>query len=200
MSAIVMLLLNAATSISAERCAYDEKALLALDESAFDQDLRGVGGGWRAIAGIPGCELAAADLLAAYQVRHPRSNSLLAWHEGQIRALANQYNRAIPLLESARKPADQDDAGWNFYVDATIAFLRHDKSKLLDSRRKLAGVAFPENSGYPPLKDGILEMPTRPGQPNLRMRWPLNIDVVDGLIACFEKPYSEAYSCGPAPP
>jgi len=116
--------------------------------------------------------------------------------------VANQYDRAIPLLEGARKPADQDDAGWNLYVDATVAFLRHDKSKLMDARRQLAAVPFPENAGYPPLKDGVLELPTNPGQPGMRMRWPVNIDVVDGLIACFEKPYSEAYSssCRPAAP
>jgi len=201
-SASVFLLLSGATTFDVERCKYDEEALLALDVNAFDQDRNGVGGGWRAIASIPGCELAAADLLAAYQARHPHSSSVLAWHEGQLRASANQYDQAVPLLERARQPADQDIAGWNFYVDATIAFLQHDRSKLLDARGRLAAVAFPENSGMPPLKDGIIEMPTQPGQPTIKMRWPLNIDVVDGLIACFDRPYSEAYaaSCRPTPP
>ena len=201
-AAITLLLLGSVTAHSADRCRYDEQALLALDENAFDQDWVGTGGGWRTIASIPGCELAAAELLAAYQAKHPYSNSILAWHEGQMRASANQYERAIPLLESARKPADQDDAGWNFYVDATVAFLRHDKSKLLEARRLLASVAFPENSGYPALKDGIVEMPARPGKPSMKFRWPINIDTVDGLVACFDKPYSEAYavSCRPAPP
>jgi hypothetical protein len=201
-AAFVFLLFSSAVTYAADGCKYDEEVLLALDENAFDQGWSGVGGGWRAIASIPGCELAAADLLAAYQAKHPHSNSILAWHEGQMRASAGQYERAIPLLESARKPADQDLAGWNYYVDASVAFLRHDKARLLDARRRLAAVPFPEKSGMPPLKDGIIELPTQPGQPNLKMRWPMNIDVVDGLIACFDKPYSEAYapSCRPPPP
>lgn len=197
------MLLSGAAGLDAERCKYDQDALLALDENAFDQDWVGVGGGWRAIASIPGCDLAAADLLATYRARHAHSDSLLAWHEGQLRALVNQYDRAIPLLESARKPADHDDVGWNLYVDATVAFLRHDMSRLMDARRQLAAVPFPENSGYPPLKDGILELPTKsPGQPTMRIRWPMNLDIVDALIACFDKPYSEAYSssCKPAAP
>jgi hypothetical protein len=195
-----VLLLCTSAVHATDRCKYDEETLLALDEIAFDQDLSGHGGGWRAIANIPGCELAAADLLAAYQAKHPGSGSILAWHEGQMRASAGQYERAIPLLESARKPADQDFAGWNYYVDASLAFLRHDKSGLLAARKLLSTVAFPENAGMPPLKDGVIELPTKPGQPAMRMRWPLNIDVVDGLIACFDKPYSQAYATACRPP
>jgi hypothetical protein len=198
----VFLLLSTSAVHAADPCEYDKDALLALDEKAFDQDWSGRGGGWRAIASTPGCELAAADLLAAYQAKHPGSSTILAWHEGQVRASAGQYERAIPLLESARKPADQDIAGWNHYVDASVAFLRRDKSGLLAARKLLAAVAFPENAGMPPLKDGIIELPTQPGQPTMRMRWPPNIDVVDGLIACFDKPYSEAYKtqCRPSLP
>src|ERR1700741_2870649 len=102
-STIAFVLLTGTAAYATDRCKYDEEALLALDENAFDQDWDGAGGGWRAIASTPGCELAAADLLAAYQAKHPHSNSILAWHEGQMRASANQYERAIPLLESARK-------------------------------------------------------------------------------------------------
>jgi hypothetical protein len=178
---------------------YDEKALLSLDESAFDQDPHG---GWRAISNVPGCELAAADLLAAYRSRYPRSSSTLSWHEGQIRASAGQYERAIPLLENGRKPADQDLAGWNYYVDASVAFLRRDRSGLLAARQRLATVAYPEIAGMPPLKDGYLELPAQPGQLTTKVRWPPNLEIVEGLVACFDKPYSEAYgkSCRPPIP
>src|SRR6478752_4781717 len=130
-SVFVIILLSSPAIHAADRCEYDQQALLALDEKAFDQDLSGRGGGWRAMASTPGCELAAADLLAAYQAKHPSSSSILAWHEGQVRASAGQYELAIPLLESARKPTDQDAVGWNYYVDATVAFLRRDSSGLL---------------------------------------------------------------------
>lgn len=197
-SALLFLLLGCSVSYAADRCEYDAEAMLALDENAFDQDWSGSGGGWRAVANIPGCELAAADLLAAYRAKHQSSSSILAWHEGQMRASAGQYERAIPLMESARKPADQDFAGWNYYVDASLAFLRHDKPGLLAARERLARVAYPED--WPPLKGGYVELATQPGQPPVKMRWPPNIDVVDGLIACFEKPYSEAYETSCRPP
>ena len=152
------------------------------------------GGGWRAIANRPGCELAAADLLAAYRAAHPEASALLAWHEGQVRATAGQYERAIPLLDQDRKPATQDKAGWNLYVDATLALLRRDKPGLPRARQQLAAVPSPEGAGLPPLKDGYFELPTTAGQPPVRMRWPPNIEVVDGLVACYGKPYAEAYS------
>ncbi len=198
--ALFFLLLGSSAVHAEDLCAYDEDALLALDENAFDQDLTGGGGGWRAIANRPGCELAAADLLAAYRAKHPTVGSLLAWHEGQMRASAGQYEQAIPLLAAARKPAEQDLAGWNAYVDATVAFLRQDKAALLAAQTRLAAVSYPEGTGMPPLKDGYFELPTQPGQPTMRMRWPPNIEVVDGLVACFGKPYAEAYDapCRPA--
>jgi hypothetical protein len=195
--AFFILLFGSPAIRAADRCKYDEDTLLALDENAFDQDLSG---GWRAIANIPGCELAAAGLLAAYRAKHPNAGSLLAWHEGQMRASAGQYEQAIPLLETARKPMEQDPTGWNYYVDSTLAFLRHDNPALRAAQKRLAAVAYPEGSGMPPLKDGYFELPARPGQPTMKMRWPPNIEVVDGLVACFGKPYAEAYGASCRPP
>lgn len=172
---------------------YDKDAMLALDENAFDQNLGNGGGGWRAIGNLPGCENAAADLLAAYRAKHPDASAILAWHEGQMRASAGQYQQAIPLLELDRKPKEQDKAGWNAYVDATVAFLRRDRSALVKAREALASTPYPEGSGLPPLKDGYFEVPGPPGQPPSRMRWPPNIEVVDGLLACFGKSYADAY-------
>lgn len=175
------------------KCAYDKDALLALDENAFDQDLSNGGGGWRKIGNIPGCELVAAGLISDYRAKYPTSSSTLAWHQGQMLASAGEYTRAIPALESAKKGPTQDHVGWNHYVDATIAFLQKDKSELVQARDRLAAVPYPTNSGLPPLKDGYIEFPTPDGQPAMRVRWPPNIDVVDGLVACFDKPYNEAY-------
>lgn len=174
-----------------DRCSHDREALLSLDEAAFDQDLPD--GGWRKIGNIPGCEATAAELIAAYRARHPGASSTVAWHEGQMLASAGLYEQAIPALESARKDPAQDVAGWNHYVDATIAFLAGDREGLEQARDRLAAVPFDETSGLPPLVDGYIVLPTQPGQPPMRMRWPPNIEVVEGLANCFGKSYNEAY-------
>lgn len=187
------------STVHATSCSYDKTAMLSLDEAGFDQDLSG---GWRAVANIPGCELAAADLLTVYRAQHPKVSAVLAWHEGQLRATAGQYEQAIELLNQDRKPSGQDPAGWNYYVDATLAFLRQDEPELLKARQQLAAVPYAKGMGLPPLKDGYFEIPGQPGHPVTRMRWPPNIDVVDGLVACFGKSYSEANgsSCRPPSP
>ncbi|MFT3762617.1 MAG: hypothetical protein QM761_08410 [Pseudoxanthomonas sp.] len=183
---------------AADKCAYDKAAMLALDENAFDQDVSNGGGGWRAIGNIPGCEIAAADLIAAYKRKHGLDTPILNWHEGQMRASAGQTERAIGLLSAARKDGEPGQEAWNEYVDATVAFLRRDRQGLLRARDRLAQAPIPE--GMPPVKDGYMELEVGNGQ-TMKMRWPMNIDVVDGLIACFDKPYDEAYGgeCRPKP-
>ena len=184
---------------AADKCSYDESALLALDENAFDQDLANGGGGWRKIGDLPNCQLAAADLIAAYRTKHPSTKSiLLSWHEGQMRAMGGQVDRAVPLLLSSKQDPATDVAGWNYYVDATVAFLGNDREKLIQSSERLSAVVYPLASGAPPLVNGYMEMPTQPGQPPMKFRWPPNIDIVEGLIACFGKPYTDAYiACRP---
>ena len=186
-----------ASGSSEDKCHYDAEALLSLDEAAFDQDLPD--GGWRSIGNIPGCEAAAAELIAAYRARHPGSSSTVAWHQGQMLASAGMHAQAVPVLESAKKDPSKDAAGWNHYVDGTIAFLAGDRERLEQARERLAAVPHDAGSGLPPLVDGYIEFPARPGQPPFRMRWPPNIDVLDGLINCFGKPYDEAYgmACRP---
>lgn len=175
---------------AASACEADRERLLALDESAFDQDLSG---GWRALSAQPGCTLAAADLIADYRKKHGKQSGLLLWHEGQLRASGGQYREAAALMEGARKPASDDRAGWNLYVDATIAFLRRDRAGLDAARAALAAVPPPVGAGVPPVVDGYMEVDFEDGQKR-RIRWPPNIDVVEGLVRCFDKPYDEAYS------
>ncbi|MDI1253866.1 hypothetical protein, partial [Thermomonas sp.] len=199
---LVLLFSACSTTRIANQCQYDRDAMLSLDEDSFDQDLSNSGGGWRSIGNIKGCELAAAQLISAYRAKHPSSSSVLAWHEGQMLASANQYSRAIPLFEIARKDPAEDKAGWNHYVDATVAFLRRDKVALIAAKEKLAATPYPEGTGMPPIKNGYIEFPAQPGQPVMRIHWPPNIDVVEGLINCFDKSYIEAdgTSCRPTPP
>ena len=177
----------------------ERERLLALDQHAFDQDLSGGGGGWRAIAAKNGCEIAAANLIRDYRERHSLKELMLYFHEGQMRARGNDYAAAIALFEISRMPNEQDLAGWNYYVDASIAFLRKDKEALIKARDGLAAVKAPPEM---PLKDGVFEIPNNSGRP-FKMRWPPNIDTVNGLINCFEQSYREASDdarCRPAAP
>jgi hypothetical protein len=174
---------------SAMACDYDRARLLALDEAQFDQ----YESGWRALASKPGCDLAAADLLRDYRQAHRNEAGLLYWHEGQLRAMAGQSREAIALMERARKPADADRAGWNPYVDATVAFLRRDRPALDDARVKLAAVAPPVGKDIPPVVNGYMEADYADGQKR-KIRWPPNIDIVECLARRFDKPYGEAYA------
>ncbi|HYG07684.1 MAG TPA: hypothetical protein VD865_14930 [Stenotrophomonas sp.] len=171
-------------------CAYDQATMLALDQQQFDQDVSGGGGGWRAVAARPGCERAAADLIRDYRAAHPGSPRLLFWHEGQLRAFTGDYAAATALMQASMMPAEEDRGGWNPYVEATLAFLRHDAAALAKARKTLAAVPAPPD--LPPVKDGHVELPLPDGQ-LVKMRWPPNVDVVDGLARCIDKPYVEAY-------
>lgn len=165
-------------------CAHDRAALLALDQQAFDQDMEG---GWRMLARDPACYLAAADLIRDYRAMHGLTDTILFWHEGQMRAQAGQDAAAAALFEQSRKPPG-DPFGWNFYVEASLAFLRRDRFALLAAREALA--RLPRPADFDP-RDAR-------GQP-VQVRWPPNLNVVDGLIACFGQSYRAAYNC-PARP
>jgi len=171
-------------------CAHDRARLLALDEHSFDQDFSG---GWRAIADKgEECELVAADLLRDYRLLHKSDSTMLLWHEGQLRAFAGQYAQAIALMRRSRGTGEEDKGGWKAYVDATVAFLGRDEAALEKARKQLAALAPPAGEKLV-IKDGYFEVKTPDGQ-TLSMRWPPNIDVVEGLQNCFDQPYKIAYA------
>lgn len=184
--------LFAALAAAPDPCAHDRDALLALPVEAFDQKLNA---GWRPLAGKDGCLPAAADLIAAYRERHAASLRLdqvqgLDHHEGQLRAAAGDYVRAAELIARSRaKDADPANAR---YGDATVAFLRRDRAALMRARAELAAIPEP-----PQFAKAAADYTAKYG---LTISWPPNLDVVDGLIACFDKPYREAYeaACRPA--
>lgn len=161
-------------------CSYDREALLALDQRAFDQDTNG---GWRAIARREECVGVAADLIRQYREARDANPLMLYWHEGQLRATIGQTEQAIALFEQSRHLRDTPSVpklyveAWNLYVQATIAFLRRDQTELLSARESLAALPSPE--GFSP--------------PASQLQWPLNLNVVDMLVACFDRTYKEAY-------
>jgi hypothetical protein len=164
--------------------------MLALDEHQFDQDMTR---GWRALAARPACALIAADLIHEYREARHKDSPLLFWHEAQVRAVAGQYQEAADLMEHAYKPDAVDKAGWNAYVRATISFLRKDRIGFDQAKSKLAAVQPPSGVGISPVVGGHIEADFADGSKR-RIRWPPNIDVVEGLENCFGKPYLEAYA------
>lgn len=73
------------------------------------------------------------------------------------------------------------------YSLATIAFLKGDRAGLEKQRSDLAGIPAPAD--WAEAQAVYTEK-----FPNITPpKWPLNLDVVDGLVACLGKPYKEAY-------
>jgi hypothetical protein len=179
-----------AQEASSKSCTFDRARLPALDEGQFDQDMSG---GWRALAATPGCTLAAADLLRDYREVHHTDSGMLFWHEAQMRAKAGQYPESIALMKRSYKPANLDKAGWNPYVDATIAFLSRNREAFEQAKARLAAVEPLVADGISPIIDGYVEVDMADGS-KTKFRWPLNIDVVERLGNCFNKPYAEAYA------
>ena len=107
-------------------------------------------------------------------------------HEGQLRAGEGQTKAAIALFERSYEAGNlwNIDSGWNYYVDATIAFLREDMNRLKVARQKLATLPPPAE-----------QRDAKPEARTIKARsWPPNLGVVDGLIHCFGQPYQLAYS------
>lgn len=180
-------------------CFEDRAALLALDQEAFDQDMTG---GWRPVAARPECRGEAADLLNDYREQQIAAGAghggldILYWHEGQLRAGLDdpaETARAIALFEQSRK--QEDSAGWNLYVDGTIAFLEQDADGLEAARSELA--ALPQPDWF---AEAIANTEERYG---FTPKWPPNLDVLDAFHRCFGKTYNEGYStaeCRNPPP
>lgn len=173
---LLVALAAVATAAPPAECRYDP-AILQLGVDSFDQDIKG---GWRPLADRPECLGVAADLLRQYREHQQQALHILSWHEGQLRAERGESDAAIALFEQSRK--SDDEQGWNDYVDATIAFLRHDRPALLAARAQLA-----QRPPMPPfIEANGHRIPVPPG--------PMNLNVVDKFIRHFGESYLAAYS------
>lgn len=167
---------------AAPDCSYDRAAMMALPLPAFDQDMSG---GWRELS-MRGCEVEAADLIRDWRVANKpeRNASILYWHEGQLRADAGQSDAAIALFERSRKTTQEDGGmGWNLYVDGSIAFLRRDRPAFDKAHAALAILPKPDDFD-----------PRGPDGKPIAIRWPMNLNVLDGFARCWTRSYKEAYS------
>jgi hypothetical protein len=166
-------------------CQADRAALLKLTPEQFDEDMHG---GWRPLGDKPTCYRAAADLLAAY--RHAHWGSLQPFqlqnnygHEGEMRAASGDYAHAVGLIMSSL--GENGDSGQDDYVLGTVAFLKRDLPALKSARERLARTPPPEG-----FEIGRAKFKAKFHRD---LVWPLNLDVLDGLISCFDKPYDQAY-------
>jgi len=169
-----------------EACVYDQKAFLAEGLEAFDQDVHV---GWRSLAD-KGCLPEAADLIFTWRAAHadlPHDRVMeIAWHEGQMRAASSDTKGAISAMSLE---LENSDPAMRDYAAATIAFLKRDRAGLIAARARLA--AEPKPEGW---DAAAADFKARYGQ---TLVWPDNLDVVDGLIACYGKSYKLAYACRP---
>jgi hypothetical protein len=186
-SLLLLALSAAACPAFADGCAVDRAAMLALTPEQFDQDLQG---GWRPMAEKAECQLAAADLIAAYRAQPKAAgNTTMIWHEAQMRAQAGQDAQAVALMRQTYAPAP-DAGGWNPYVDASIALIEKDHPALTTARATLAALPAPPEAK---LKNGFFDV-TMPNGGVVQVAWPPNLDVVDAFVRCFGQSYRQAYS------
>ena len=148
----------------------EEEKLLSMSYDIFDQSENG----WRQYA-KNSCYYQTGNLIDTYLEKN--KNLLqdwqiigITWHAGQMYAFNNNYEIAKTRFEHSINPNEPENTPirWNDYVNATIAFLNGDMTKLKFYRDKIANG------------------PTFNGKKQ-------NLDVVDNLIQYFGQPYSVAY-------
>ncbi len=159
-------------------CTYDLEEMLELDRHQFDQTPPD--GGWRALY-ERGCYAEAAELIREWRHEKRDHASILYTHEGQMRAYAGQTEEAIALLKLSYKSADSDVAGWNHYIDGTIAFLNRDREALRKAIDRLKAIPAP-SSLRAVREDGSA----------VKIKWPLNLDILEAFERCWERTYLEA--------
>ncbi len=180
------------------RCGVDAAEfdrLLALDQKAFDQDFQG---GWRTVGYQDNCDGAAAQLLisyiAKYDIAPHNGNNVMFWHVGQMLASEGQTERAIDYFELAHDKETVDrshERQWSIYAEGTIAFLNKDKAGLNAAIAELSTYEVSEDEKTK-VKKMLAENPNM-SFPEGYPEKPLNLIALEGLMRCFDQPYSQAY-------
>lgn len=169
--------------------------LMTLPQKDFDQDFRG---GWRAVSRQEDCNSVAGYLIEDYIQKHdiiPLSgNNILFWHAGQTHANSGNYERAIVFFTDAYTPnlhPDEHGYEWGLYAEGTIAFLQDDLISLTAKRDTLAAIEVSEAAKQSRRKF-LLDNPNIT-MPEGFIDEPQNLTPLNNLIACFGRPYEEAY-------
>lgn len=141
-------------------------SLMNLSFEEFDQNMQG---GWRIYANNQDFK-SATDLIKLYLEQHNELESgqrqVMSFHCGQMLALMDKNQEAIPYMEASKKT--DDVMQWNEYVDATIAFLRKDRE------------------AFNAKKNELIQKSMMPIDQNK------NLNVLNRLEANFDKTYQEA--------
>jgi hypothetical protein len=151
--------------------------ILKLPFREFDQN---PDDGWRPYYASK-CYKEAAQLLTDYMFLHPeraKEHHMLAFHAGQMFAMIGEYDWAVDLMRQGYLHRSSAIIDWNAFVDANIAFLENDHETLVRMRERIAK--------QPVMTEAM-------GTPDWAIGKKMNLDVVDGFIACFDKAYSVAY-------
>lgn len=170
----------------------EHNRLMALSIDDFDQDMDG---GWRAVAYNDGCDDVAAFLLEDYIAIHDLSpdDGLIFWHAGQTHAGSGNYSRAAeffrPTFDDTLKPGEPH-YDWTLYGRGTLAFIERDRVALER--------AISEYQDIPVDEERIAAMKRFAEENNVTFpeeaaRKPLNLVALEGLLRCFDEPYSSAY-------
>lgn len=179
LAACLCLGMAACAEARVDSCRASADAMLEMSFHDFDQGT----GGWRSMDNSLACSDHADDVLAEYRARRgpglgPANVSLLMWHEAQVLAAQGDTARSVDLMKRAAYPGEPQ---WQqLYREGSIAFLQGDLALLQAARNRLSRL---------PRDPGLI---VADGQDAV---WPPNLDVLDGMISCFGKPYSVAYAC-----
>jgi hypothetical protein len=172
-------------ALGTAECNLPDENWLEQDFHTFDQSEDG----WRFL-GRQDCFTEAADAIAVYRSHHGETLNAdqqggLIWHEGQMRAFAGDEEGAALLFAASRRSEDPVQL---YYVEATIAFLNKDRDALMEARENL--LAIPQPEGF----DAAIARFRQNYPDHTPPEWPLNLNIVDRFVACFEDSYAVAYS------
>ena len=124
---------------------------------------------WRRLSGTGCVDSAVAELQAYAEANGDCLGSTekmeLFFHAGQALAFAGREAESVVYFERALTLVVSPE--WTAYVQATLAFLKHDTEGLRAARKSYASVA-----------------PTS-----------MRLQFIDGMVACPDKSYTEAVHC-----
>lgn len=178
---LLVISVNAFVVAAHEQCEQNDKQIAAALNLTFEEFDQMEASGWRPLYENK-CYKEAAKLIVRYMAQHPelvKQHYMLPFHAGQMYALHGEYQSAINYMQLGYSDIKSEYIDWNAFVDANIAFLNHDLSALQQARVKVAQQP---------------KMPDSMHVPDWAIGKKMNLDVVDGFILCFDKPYVEAYS------
>ncbi len=102
---------------------------------------------------------------------------MLPFHAGQMLAMAGDYDNAVLYLQRGYSSRESKLIDWTAFVEAHLAFIEKDAEKLAEMRARI---------------DKQPAMVAGPGVPDWAVGKKINLDVVDGFLACFDKPFAVA--------